>query len=183
MDYASHKHAIKFICGYSFLEAIIMPIPIDVFLGPVAMQHPQKWLRLSVYTAIFSILGGCIGYTLGYFISGYAHQFLNFISNEQVFLQIKNYLDQYGSIIVILVGFTPLPFKIFSIVFGIVKLNLVTFLVLSFISRLVRFVIVSYLFAVYGNKYSKQIENIVTRSGWYILLACILFFVLYKLFS
>ncbi|RIY34180.1 hypothetical protein CKF54_01745 [Psittacicella hinzii] len=189
--YAGHKNANTFLCVYSFLEAIILPIPIDVLLGPIAMQKPHQAFRLAFYAAFYSLLGGCVGYALGYYFHDVAAYIFSLISGSEVsaenldqsatFIQIKNFLEDYGILSVVLVGFTPLPFKIFSIAFGFFGYNFVIFFVLSFISRLIRFLIVSYLFAYFGQKYSKQIENIINKSSWIILILSILGLVLYLL--
>ncbi|RIY31880.1 hypothetical protein CKF59_07330, partial [Psittacicella gerlachiana] len=89
------------------------------------------------------------------------------------------FLDKHGILSVVLVGFTPLPFKIFSIAFGFFEYNFIIFFVFSFISRLVRFLIVSYLFAYFGQKYRKQIENIINKSSWIILIIAVLSLILY----
>ncbi|MFC6277191.1 YqaA family protein [Psittacicella hinzii] len=189
MYYAGHKNANTFLCIYSFLEAIILPIPIDVLVGPIAMQKPKQAFRLAFYAAFFSLLGGCVGYALGMFFEDVAAHIFALITNEPVtaqtihesatFAKIEEFLDKHGILSIILVGFTPLPFKIFTIVFGFFHYNFLVFIGLSFISRLVRFLIVTYLFAYFGQKYRQQIENIINKSGWIILIVAIVGFLLY----
>ncbi|RIY32578.1 hypothetical protein CJP74_04155 [Psittacicella melopsittaci] len=191
--YAGHKKANLFLCVYSFLEAIILPVPIDVLLGPIAMQKPHQAFRLAFYAAFYSLLGGCVGYTLGYFFHDIAAQVFSLISGSSTtaeninenptFQQIEAFLNQHGILSVVLVGFTPLPFKVFSIAFGFFEYNFAIFFFFSFISRWVRFLIVSYLFAYFGQKYRKQIESIITKSSWIILIVAILGLVIYYLYK
>lgn len=164
MYWAGHKHSNTFLSVYSFLEAIILPIPIDMFLGPIAMKKPHQAFRLAIYATVWSLLGGCVGYTLGFFFYEYAQMFIDWL-RPGMFEQVKAALDQYGILLVILVGFTPLPFKIFSIVFGMFRYDIWIFLGLSFIARLFRFLIVSYVFAFVGKKYGDRIDQIISRAG------------------
>lgn len=158
MYWAGHKHANVFLSVYSFLEAIILPLPIDMFLIPIAIKKPQQWFRLAMYATVFSLLGGCVGYTIGYFFYDFAHQFIDWLKPGK-FEETQTLLAEYGTLLVILVGFTPLPFKVFSIVFGMFRYDLVIFLVLSFIARLVRFGIEAWGCAFIGKKFGDQIEK------------------------
>lgn len=181
MYLASHQNSTKFLCWYSFLEAIILPLPIDMFLGPIAMQKPHHAFRLAFYATFFSLLGGMVGYTIGFFASDLAHQLLTYISNNpSIFDEVQALIHQYGDLLIVIVGFTPIPFKVFSIVFGVFQLDLIRFVVLSFLARMARFLIISYLFAIFGNKYRERIEKIIATSGWYILSFCIIAYVVYK---
>lgn len=191
--YSSHKNAGLFLSIYSFLEAIILPIPIDVMLGPMAMMRPNYAFRYAVYATVFSMLGGMVGYTVGMYFQDIAVAVFSFISGTDSTLEtlhlnptyqlIEKFLEQHGILSVVLVGFTPLPFKLFSIAFGFFHYNLWIFIFFSLISRFIRFLLVAYLFAFFGKKYRSLIESIMNKAGWGLLIICVIGLALYTYFK
>lgn len=183
MYWAGHRFAVQFLAIYSFFEAIILPIPIDAFLAPIAMANPKKWWRLATYATIASLLGGCVGYSIGYFAHDWAYAWISAVFGEDKYQAVVSALKEFGTLLVFLVGFTPLPFKVFSIVFGMFQYSFWPFIYLSLISRQIRFLVVAGLFAFFGEKYREKFESYLNKAGWIILIAALICFAAYKLLT
>jgi len=162
----------------SFLEASFFPIPPDVLLIALSLGHRRLSYKFALICSIASVMGAAGGYGIGYFLwwngDGYnemAHFFFNHIPgfNETVFHDIKTKYEQYGLIITFTAGFTPIPFKVFTISAGAFSISFPLFLLASTISRSARFFLLATLIKKYGsdmenyiNKYFNLITIIVT---------------------
>ena len=152
----------------SFSEASFFPIPPDVLLIALALGSRKQSFKFAFICSIASIMGAMGGYGIGYFLwwngDGYneiAHFFFNHVPgfNENVFLDIQKQYDHYGFIITFTAGFTPIPFKVFTISAGAFNISFPLFLIASIISRSVRFFLVSFLIVQYGVK----VEGFINR--------------------
>lgn len=175
------KNSVRFLGIISFLESIILPIPPDIFLIPAVLGNKKKWLYLSIYCTIFSILGGLLGYMIGYFLWDLVgNDIINFYKAQNKIEELKNQFDKYGWFIIFIAGFTPLPYKIFTIGSGLLSFNILMFVFCSFISRGLRFITLSYLVKKYGEKGINMVENHFTKISFIILFFSII--ILYYLF-
>ena len=152
----------------SFSEASFFPIPPDVLLIALALGSRKQSFKFALICSIASIMGAMGGYGIGHFlwwnIDGYneiAHFFFNHIPgfNESIFLDIQKQYDHYGFIITFTAGFTPIPFKVFTITAGAFNISFPLFLIASTISRSARFFLVSFLIVKYGEK----VEGFINR--------------------
>ena len=143
----------------AFIESIFFPIPPDVILIPLIHFDKKKFLRSVINCTLFSILGGAVGYFLGLFLFDSIKGIFD-LSKQELFF---NFYDQYGLIAIFLGGFTPIPYKIIAITSGYAKFNFIFFLLLSFLSRGLRFLIIGYIvyqFGDYGIKFIKKNKTI-----------------------
>jgi len=170
MQWARHQHAVKILAGFSFFESIIVPIPTDVMLAPMAMATPNRAVYLAIITTVFSVLGGIVGYMLGVWAfpvvvepllesAGYMHKY------EMV----HAWFMQWGFWVVFVAGFSPIPYKIFTVTAGLAGVLFLPFLVASILSRGARFLLVSVLMAKGGPRLEQFIHNVLTRFGWAIV--------------
>ena len=145
----------------SFSEASFFPIPPDVLLIALALGDRRLSYKFALICSIASVIGAIGGYGIGYYLwwndDGYneiAHLFFNHIPgfNEAVFLDIKTKYDIYGLIITFTAGFTPIPFKVFTISAGAFNISFPLFLTASIISRSARFFLLAFLINKYGNR-------------------------------
>ena len=152
----------------SFSEASFFPIPPDVLLIALALGSRKQSFKFALICSIASIMGAMGGYGIGYFLwwngDGYnaiAHFFFNHVPgfNESIFLDIQKQYDHYGFIIIFTAGFTPIPFKVFTISAGSFNISFPLFLIASTISRSARFFLVSFLIVKYGEK----VEGFINR--------------------
>ena len=152
----------------SFTEASFFPVPPDVLLIVLVLGSREQALKFAFICSIASIAGGLVGYSIGYFIwwdgtnyNSIANFFFNNVPGftESLFQKIQNQYNHYGFIIIFTAGFTPIPFKVFTISAGAFDISLPLFLIASTISRSARFLLVSFLILKYGEKINYFIDR------------------------
>ncbi len=166
---------------FAFAESSFFPVPPDILLIPLVLGARKKWFNLALTVTAASALGGVFGYILGHFVwwsgpqdySGLAQFFFNNIPgfSEAVFESMQVKYAEYGFWIVFTAGFTPIPYKIFTISSGAFDLNFVTFIIASIISRGARFFLVSFLLYRFGEPIKKIIDK---YFGWLALIFVVL---------
>lgn len=140
----------------SFLESVFFPIPPDFLLISLCLMYPALSILYALNCTVGSVLGGVTGYFLG---RKFGKPLLIKFISEKKFDRVKNIFDKYGLIGVGIAGFTPIPYKVFTISAGIFQLNLLGFIIISFISRGMRFFMVGILLYFYGDKAKILIQN------------------------
>ena len=152
----------RYLYGLSFIESFIFPIPPDILLAPIALTKKYNWIKIAFNTTLFSVLGGLVGYIIGLYL--YESSILNKIVEENIFIEVKNLFLEHGFLIMVIAGFTPLPFKAFTITAGYMSIALIPFVISSFIGRGLRFFIVAAIFHYFGlimaNRIKKYFEYI-----------------------
>ena len=157
---ASHPFAMGFLAVVAFLESSIFPIPPDVLLIALVLASRDKaWIMASVCT-VFSVIGGLFGYIIGFFLFvSVGDSILEFYGYQDHFSKFKSVYNDWGAWFVFAGGFTPIPYKVITIASGAFHLNLMTFLVVSILSRGMRFFLVSTLLWYFGPSIRKAIEK------------------------
>ena len=188
LHFAAHKSSKYYLALVSFIESSFFPIPPDVMLIPMVISKRNNFIEIFLIATIFSVLGGIIGYYIGVFFFELATQIISFYGYENELEKIKkNLLNSDGFYawlgILFLAGFTPLPYKVFTIASGLIEFNIVIFILISFISRGLRFFIVSYLFYKFGNLFTQFMEK--NGSKWFttigiliVVICLIIYFIL-----
>jgi membrane protein YqaA with SNARE-associated domain len=156
---AAHKNSNYFLAIISFLESSFFPLPPDVMIAPMAIAKKKDFFKIFLIATIFSVLGGILGYILGAFFFDFALGIVEFYNYEKKLLNLKDTLTQGGGFytwlgILFLAGFTPLPYKLFTIASGLIGFNFTIFILISIVSRGLRFFIVSYLSHKFGNTFT-----------------------------
>ena len=152
MAWSKHRFAPFWLTFVSFIEAIFFPIPPDVMLIPMSMSKPQSAVKLALFTAIASVLGGMIGYALG---------------------------EKWGILVVFVAGFSPIPYKVFTICAGVMQMAFLPFVITAFISRAARFLLVAKLAAWGGEKFAAKLRQSIELIGWsVVVLAVVAYFIL-----
>ncbi|MDA9678454.1 DedA family protein [Candidatus Pelagibacter sp.] len=174
---AAHKNSNYFLGAISFIESSFFPIPPDVMIAPMAIAKKKEFLKIFLIATIFSVLGGILGYVIGAFFFDFAMSIVEFYNYEEKMLDIKNSLSQGNGFytwlaILFLAGFTPLPYKLFTIASGLISFNLVIFILISFISRGLRFFLVSYLSSKFGDTFTAYMNQHGHR--WFTILGVII---------
>ena len=155
LDLAAHKSSNFFLGLVSFIESSFFPIPPDVMIIPMVIAKKKSYLKIFLIASIFSVLGGIFGYILGSIFLDMAMNVIEFYGYENKINTLINSLAQGEGLItwlsiLFLAGFTPLPYKVFTIASGLIGFNILIFILISFISRGLRFFIVSYLSFKFG---------------------------------
>ena len=149
-----------FLGTIAFTESSFFPIPPDLLLLPMALARPLKWLKLAIITTFFSVLGGIFGYFIGVFLwDTIGQSIIEFYHLENQFDLFKKNYNEKGALIVFIAGFTPIPYKLITISSGGMHLNLITFIIASFISRGARFFILTGIIRLFGDAAKKLIDK------------------------
>ena len=164
LKFAAHKSSKTFLAIVAFVESSFFPIPPDVMIVPMVIAKKNDYLKIFLIATIFSTLGGFLGYFIGISFSDIATQVIEFYGYENKVEDLKdNFSIGDGRYIWIatlfLAGFTPLPFKVFTITSGMIGFNLFLFFFICLISRGLRFFIVSYLSFKFGDTFNKFMET------------------------
>ncbi len=189
---AAHKYSNYFLAIVSFLESSFFPIPPDVMIAPMAIAKKNDFFKIFLVATIFSVLGGMAGYMLGVYFFDFAMNIVEFYNYEEKVINLKTTLTQGDGFytwlgILFLAGFTPLPYKVFTIVSGLISFNFVIFILISLISRGLRFFIVSYLSSKFGDTFTEFMNRYGQRwftiIGILIVILAAIFYLLIKFYA
>ena len=174
---AAHKSSKYYLALVSFIESSFFPIPPDVMVVPMVISKKDDFFKIFLITTIFSVLGGILGYLIGAFFFDIGMQVVTFYGYEDKLISLKNNLINSEGFyawlsILFLAGFTPLPYKVFTIASGLIGFNILVFIVISLISRGLRFFIVSYLSYKFGNLFTKFMEK--HGSKWFTIIGILI---------
>ena len=148
---ASHPHAEWWLALFAFMEASFFPIPPHPLLGIMCLAEPKKAIRFAMIATFASVLGGLLGYAIGYFLyETLGTQLLALLGLTESFPKAACYLREYGAEIIMIKGATPIPFKLLTITAGFIAMPLLVFIGASIISRSISFMIVGVLFRMFG---------------------------------
>ena len=181
IELASNKRSNLYLSIVSFVESSFFPIPPDVMIIPMVLAKKDSYLKIFLIATVFSVLGGIAGYLIGYLFIDLAMYVIEIYNYESKVLKLKMDLSQGSGMVIwlgtlFLAGFTPLPYKVFTITSGLIAFDIIAFIIISFISRGLRFYLVSILTAKLGEKFVKLIEQkgAVWSSIIGIIIVCIL---------
>jgi membrane protein YqaA with SNARE-associated domain len=160
MDLAGHRHAEALLAGVAFIESSVFPIPPDVMLMPMAYAHPQRAFRYATVATVASVLGGLVGYAIGYFLFETVGQaILQFYGFSEQFEAFALKYNEYGIAIVFFAGLTPFPYKVITIASGVTGLALLPFVAASIAGRAMRFFLVCGLIYWFGPPVRAYVER------------------------
>jgi len=177
LDLAGHKSSKYYLAIVSFTESSFFPIPPDVMIVPMVISKKHNFIKIFVITTIFSVMGGMLGYLIGAFFFEFSTSIMNFYGYEDKLSNIKKNLINGGGFyawlgIIFLAGFTPLPYKVFTIASGVIGFNFFIFILISLISRGLRFFIVSYLSYKFGDLFNEFMHD--HGSKWFTIIGIII---------
>ena len=161
---AGHKSSKFFLAIISFAESSFFPIPPDIMIVPMVIAKKNDYLKIFLIATFSSAAGGLLGYLIGSVFLDFAMSVIEFYGYEYKVLTLKNNLSSGNNFIfflgtLFLAGFTPLPFKVFTITSGIIGFNILIFFIVCLVSRGLRFFVVSYLSFKFGDTFSKFMEK------------------------
>ena len=181
LNLAAHKSSNLYLGIVSFTESSFFPIPPDVMIIPMVIAKKKEYFKIFLIASLFSVLGGIFGYLLGYLFYDLAIHVIEFYGYENKVENLKTSLSQGSGFfawlsILFLAGFTPLPYKAFTIASGVVGFSLPIFIVVSLISRSLRFFIVAYLSYKFGDLFTEFMEK--HGSKWFTIIGILIVIVL-----
>ena len=177
LELAAHKSSNFYLGFVSFIESSFFPIPPDVMIVPMVIAKKKEYLKIFLIASIFSVLGGIFGYLIGYLFFDLAMHIIEFYGYQNKVENLKLSMSNGNGFLVwisilFLAGFTPLPYKAFTISSGLIAFNLSVFIIVSIISRSFRFFIVSYLSYKYGELFTEYMEK--HGSKWFTIIGVII---------
>ena len=177
LDLAGHKSSKYYLAIVSFVESSFFPIPPDVMVIPMVISKKNDFKKIFLITTIFSVLGGMLGYLIGAFFFDFGAQIMDFYGYENRLLNVKNNLANSNGFyawlgILFLAGFTPLPYKVFTIASGLIGFNFLIFILISLVSRGLRFFLVSYLSYKFGELFNEFMDE--HGSKWFTIVGILI---------
>ncbi len=164
----------------SFVESFILPFPPpDVMLAPMSIAQPRRAMRFAALTLVFSVLGGLIGYLIGAFLFDLAEPFIIEWGYQSRFQTVMGWFGQWGFLAVLVAGFSPVPYKIFTIAAGVLNLALIPFVLASILGRGARFYLLAWSLAKFGPAIEPRLIKYIEIIGWAIVAALILAIAVY----
>ncbi|MDG6778008.1 DedA family protein [Thiomicrorhabdus sp. zzn3] len=175
LQWAQHPKAPWYLGGISFAESSFFPIPPDVMLMPMALAKPQQAFRYAWITTLFSLLGGLLGYAIGYWLLDVIWPLIESLNYVDKFRQVEDFFAKYGVWIVFAAGFSPIPYKLFTISAGATGMALLPFIVASFVGRGARFFLVAWIMKIGGERYEDKIRQWIDWLGWLVVALIVMY--------
>jgi len=171
LRWAEHKFAPRILAVLTFSESVFFPIPPDVLLAPMVLAKPQKAWQFATLTTVASVLGGVVGYSLGYLMfEPWIQPIIVEFGYQTRFEKIMIWFEQWGIWVVFLAGFSPIPYKLFTVSAGFLQMAFLPFLLVSAIGRGMRFFLVAGLIKWGGAAMEKKLRQYIDVLGWGIVI-------------
>lgn len=173
LRWAGHRHAPRYLGAMSFAESSFFPIPPDVMLVPMSVSRPDRWLWFALLTTLTSVAGAVLGYAIGYFALDALLPWIESAGMLPEYREAVTWFGTWGLWVVLLAGFTPLPYKVFTIAAGALSLSLIPFLAGSLIGRGARFFLVGGLAGRLGPRMEPLVRRWIEWLGWGVLVLAV----------
>lgn len=180
MTWARHPKAPWYLGGLSFAESSFFPVPPDVMLAPMSLAKPHKAWYYAFITTITSVLGGILGYFIGVFAFDLIEPILHDHGYYERFELAKSWFDSWGFWAIFLAGFSPIPYKVFTIASGVVGMAFLPFVLASMIGRGLRFFMVAGLMAWGGEPMEKKLHKYMDIIGWLLIAIIVVVWLVYR---
>ena len=166
MRWARHRHAPAYLGTVSFAESSFFPVPPDVLLAPMCLARPERAWRLALLTTLSSVAGGLAGYAIGHFAFEAIAPWLQTTQYWASYQTAVRWFQDYGFWAVFIAGFSPIPYKVFTLAAGALTMALLPFILASIIGRGARFYLVAGLRKWGGASMEAALHRYVDRLGW-----------------
>ena len=178
LRWSRHPKAPWYLAGLSFSESSFFPIPPDVMLMPMVVAQPKQAWRLAFITTIFSVLGGLLGFAIGVFAIDVIIPYLKDWGYWEAYELSQEWFLEWGFWAVLAAGFSPIPYKIFTIAAGAMAMPVLPFVIASAIGRASRFYLVAGLLYWGGPRVEEMLRRYVDILGWiFVALLVVAYFV------
>lgn len=167
MRFSRRREAPYYLSMLSFVESFILPFPPpDVMLAPMSLARPARAMQFAALTLLFSVLGGLVGYLIGAFLFDLAEPYIIAWGYQARFETVTTWFEEWGFWAVLVAGFSPVPYKIFTIAAGVLNLALIPFILASIIGRGARFFLLAWCLAKYGPSIEPRLVRYIEYIGW-----------------
>ncbi|MDP6653448.1 MAG: YqaA family protein [Gammaproteobacteria bacterium] len=177
LGWSRHRHAMRYLAVVAFAESSFFPVPPDVMLAPMVLAQRRKAWRCAGLTTVASVLGGI----LGYFMGGLGEWLIGIYHAEDAFTTARAWFADYGIWIILVAGFTPIPYKVFTISAGMMAMPLIPFILASIVGRGARFFLVAGLIVFAGSYFQddeeliQAIRRYIDAAGWLVIVLLLIF--------
>lgn len=174
LSWSRHPHAERYLGAMSFAESSFFPIPVDVMLAPMCLAERRRWVRFATIATVFSVLGGLGGYAIGFGMFEAIEPWLRESHYWGAYETSRRWFDDYGVLVVFVAGFSPIPYKVFTIAAGVAALNLPGFFIASLVGRAARFFLVAGLVRLGGERFETSLSRHIERVGWAVVVVSVI---------
>jgi membrane protein YqaA with SNARE-associated domain len=181
MRWSTHRHAVRYLAALSFAESSFFPVPPDVLLAPMVLARPGRGWWLALLTTMASVIGGLLGYAIGWFALDLIEPVLIDVGYIEPYRQATEWFGHYGFWAVLIAGFSPVPYKMFTIAAGALQMLLPGFVLASFIGRGGRFFLVAGLLKLGGERMEQALRRHIDTLGWIVVAAIVVVIVYLRL--
>jgi membrane protein YqaA with SNARE-associated domain len=166
LAWSAHRHAERYLAALSFAESSFFPIPPDVMLAPMTLAKPAKGWRYAAITTVASVLGGIAGYAIGWVAIDAVTPLIERLGYLETYVQATSWFERYGFLAILAAGFSPIPYKIFTIAGGALTMFFPGFVLASLLGRGARFFLVAGIIVFGGPRVEPLLRKYVDRIGW-----------------
>lgn len=182
LTWSKHRHGSWYLGLLSFAESSFFPIPPDVMLAPMCLARLKDAWKLALITTLASVAGGLLGYLIGYSAYEAVEPYLVAVGYDQKILVARGWFEQWGFWVLFIAGFTPIPYKLFTITAGVASMALLPFVLASLIGRGARFFLVAGFMVWGGEEMEKMVRKYIDRLGWLVIALLVIAYVVYKIY-
>lgn len=166
IEWSRHRHAVRLLAALSFAESSFFPIPPDVMLAPMTLAEPRRGWRFALIATLASVAGGIAGYAIGWFALDLVEPVLKSAGYWETYIRATRWFDEWGFWAILVAGFSPIPYKVFTIAAGALRMLLPGFVIASFVGRGARFFLVAGLLVLGGERFERGLRRHIDRLGW-----------------
>ncbi|UCB55513.1 MAG: DedA family protein [Thiotrichales bacterium] len=175
MRCAAHRHAERYLAGVSIIESIFFPVPTALMVAPMAVARPERAVKIALIATVTSVLGGLFGYALGYYAIAAVEPVIQSAGYWEKYMTAQEWFTRWGFWAVVVAGFSPIPFKLFTISAGAMAMAIPPFLFAALIGRSGHFFLVSLSMAWAGPRLEPVVRKYIEWLGWATVLALVIY--------
>lgn len=168
------------LCLIAFAESSFFPLPPDIMLISMGLAKPEKSWRFAFLTLLFSLLGGVFGYLLGFYAMHWIEPLIRSSHYYDAYQHVSHWFGKYGVWVVFIAGFSPIPYKIFTITAGIMAMPFLPFVFASMLGRGGRFYLVATLIYFFGEQIDRSIRRYIDVIGWGMVFLLVIGYFIYN---
>jgi len=183
MLWAAHPHAERYLAGISIFESIFFPIPTALMVAPMAVARPERAIRIATIATATSVFGALFGYYLGMYAIALVEPIIEQVGYWDKYLTAQSWFTEWGFWAVIIAGFSPIPFKLFTISAGALSMALAPFMLAALVGRSAHFFLVSLLMAWAGPTLEPVVRKYIEWLGWLFVLIVLIAYYIHQLES
>jgi len=173
MRCAAHRHAERYLAGVSIIESIFLPVPTALMVAPMAVARPERAVQIALIATVTSVLGGLFGYALGYYAIAAVEPVIESAGYWEKYMVAQDWFNRWGFWAVVVAGFSPIPFKMFTISAGALSMAIAPFMLAALIGRAGHFFLVSLSMAWAGPRLEPVVRKYIEWLGWATVLALV----------